>query len=105
MKVERAVPNKPTVSVDVKQHIQTQGFHHRAQELCESRDGRPRLPVPNKPHGFCGCKATLNQIESKGCHPELRSCVKVKVAVPGSPSLISLMVFVDEKHHERGLSV
>ena len=36
------VPNKPTVSVDVKQH-----FNHimvyRAQELCESRGGRPGL--------------------------------------------------------------
>ena len=31
----------------------------RAQELCESRDGRPGLPVPNKPDGFCGRKATL----------------------------------------------
>ena len=32
----------------------------RAQELCESRSGRPGLPVPNKPYGFCGHKATLN---------------------------------------------
>ena len=30
---------------------------------------------------------------------ELRSCVKVKVAVLGSPSLIVLMVSVDEKQH------
>ena len=27
------------------------------------------------------------------------SCLKVEVAVPGSPSLISLMVSVDVKHH------
>ena len=33
----------------------------RAQELCESRGGRPGLPVPNKPHSLCGRKATLNQ--------------------------------------------
>ena len=33
----------------------------RAQELCESRGGRPGLPVLDKPHGFCGRKATLNQ--------------------------------------------
>ena len=26
----------------------------RAQELCESRGGRPELPVPNSPHGLCG---------------------------------------------------
>ena len=31
----------------------------RAQELCESRGGRPGLAVPNKPDGFCGRKATL----------------------------------------------
>ena len=37
----------------------------RAQKLCESRGGRPGLPVPNKPYGFCGCNATLNQL--KGC--------------------------------------
>ena len=30
---------------------------------------------------------------------KLRSCVKVKVAVLGSPSLISLMVSVDLKQH------
>ena len=32
---------------------------------------------------------------------ELRNCVKAEVAVLGSPSLISLMVFVDGKKHER----
>ena len=26
----------------------------RAQELCESRGGRPGLPVPNSPDGLCG---------------------------------------------------
>ena len=31
--------------------------------------------------------------------PELRSCVKVEVAVLGSPSLINLMVSVDVKQH------
>ena len=35
----------------------------RAQELCESRGGRPGLPVPNSPFGFCGrLKATLQQL-------------------------------------------
>ena len=28
------------------------GGGSRAQELCESRGGRPGLPVPNKPGGF-----------------------------------------------------
>ena len=31
----------------------------KTQELCECRGGRPGLPVPNKPDGFCGRKATL----------------------------------------------
>ena len=32
----------------------------RAQEGCESRGGRPGLPVPNSPYGLCGRKATVN---------------------------------------------
>ena len=35
-------------------------LHVRAQELCESRGGRPGLPVHNSPYGLCGRKATLN---------------------------------------------
>ena len=59
----------------------------RAQELCESRGGRPRLPVPNKPYGPCGRKATLNYYI-------------VEVAVLGSPSLIVIYtVSVDVKQH------
>ena len=50
------------------------------------------LPVPDKPYGFCGHKATLNL-------SELRNCVKVEVVVLGSPSLTSLMVSVDIKQH------
>ena len=30
----------------------------RSRELCESRSCRPGLPVPNKPDGFYGRKAT-----------------------------------------------
>ena len=37
-----------------------------AQEVCESRGGRPGLSAPNKPHGFCGRKATLNQLKCLG---------------------------------------
>ena len=33
---------------------------HRARELCDSGGGRRGLPVPNKPYGRCGRKATLN---------------------------------------------
>ena len=35
---------------------------------------------------------------------ELRSCVIVEVAVPGSPSLIILMVSVDVKQHRTVVS-
>ena len=53
MNIKVAVLGSPSlivlmVSVDIKL---------RAQELCESRSGRPGLPVPN---GLCGRKATLN---------------------------------------------
>ena len=55
------------VSVDVKHHVYLLFFMtFRAQELCESRGGRPGLPVPNKPDGFCERKATLKQ--SKPLH-------------------------------------
>ena len=48
-----------TVSVHVQQHW-TQ--IHRAQELFESRSGRPGLPaLPNSPSGVCGHTATLNK--------------------------------------------
>ena len=60
------------------------------QELCESRGGRPGLPVPDSPYGFCGRKATLN------LNSDFRSYVK---AVLGYPSLIVLMVSVDVKQH------
>ena len=67
----------------------------RAQELCESRGGRPGLPVPNSPYGLCGRKATLNERTS-----ELNISVKkIEVAVLYCPSLISLMVSVDTKQH------
>ena len=71
--------------------IRTKVF--RTQELCESRGGRPGLPVPNSPYGLCGRKATLKP------QSELWSCVKVEVAVLSSPSLIVRTVSVDVKQH------
>ena len=35
-------------------------------KLCESRGGRPGLPVPNKPCGFCGRKAALKEEDYRG---------------------------------------
>ena len=69
-------------------------FRVRVQELCESRGGRLGLPVPNKPYGFCGRKATLNLNEIAS---ELRNYVKNEVDVLGSPSLTVRTVSVDVK--------
>ena len=37
----------------------------KAQTMCESRGGRPGLPVPNSPYGLCGRKATLTEDEKE----------------------------------------
>ena len=76
------------VSVDVKHHVylQSESHYFRAQELCESRGGRPNkltVSVDVKQH-------STNHSES----PELRSSGR-----PGLPSLISLMASVDVKQH------
>ena len=57
----------------------------RAQEMCESRGGRPGFPVPNSPYGLCGRTATLTELNggrSSGqvvfrrvSHSQLRSTV------------------------------
>ena len=70
----------PTVSVDVKQQWTWTHCHHRVQELCESRSGRPGLPVLNSP--YC-----------------LRICVKVEVAFLGSLSLTVRTFCVDVKQY------
>ena len=71
-----------------------------AQELCESRGGRPGLPVPNSPYGLCGRLCGTVSVDVKQhWRTELRSCVEVEVTVLGSPSLIVLMVSVDVKQH------
>ena len=53
----------------------------RARELCESRGGRPGLPVPNSPYGFCGRKATLNEWATQSSGAVF---MKAEVAVLGS---------------------
>ena len=48
------------------------------------------VDVPNSPHGLCGRKATLNSAQY----------INASVAPSSpSPSLISLVVSVDVKHH------
>ena len=66
------------VSVDVRQQSAVSGL--RAQELWGSQSGRPGFPVPNKPYGFCQCKASQLCLGS-----ELRSCEEVKVDILGFP--------------------
>ena len=60
----------------------------------KSGSGRPGLPVTNSPCGLCVLgKATFQ--EEGGLVQYIRSCVKVEVAVLGSPSLIVRTVSVD----------
>ena len=59
-------------------------------------DGRPRLLVPNSPHGLYGSKATLN------LHLDTRAqelCESRDGRVLGPPSEIVLLVSVDVKQH------
>ena len=55
----------------------------------------PGVPVPNRPYGLCGRKATLD-IAS-----ELRNCVKVESrgGRPGSPVPNSPIISVDVKQY------
>ena len=55
-----------------------------------------RLPVPVSSQGRA--EGSKSEALREGV-PELRSCVKVEVAVLGFPSLIVLMVSVDVKQH------
>ena len=64
----------------------------RAQELCESRGGRPGFLVPNSPYGLCGRKATLNLNLRYQAELWIWSCVNVEVAVLGSQSPIVLII-------------
>ena len=62
------------------------GLESGTQQLCESRGGRPGLPVPNSPYSLCGRKATLNLawIRAQGLC-ECRGGRTVEVAVPNGP--------------------
>ena len=83
---------------EILQKDTQKSFRSRVQELCKGRGGRPGLPVPNSPYDLCGRKEILN---SNSENSELRSCVKVEVAILGSPSLIVLAVSVDVKQHQK----
>ena len=74
-----------TVSVNVKQH-------------CESRGGRPGLPVAKSPYGLCGRKATVNLyfVQTTGLRlrsesPLNRSCWTLLLHALWTLPVISLM--------------
>ena len=83
--------------MDVKQHSNKAIIHFQFQSSGTGRNGRPGLPVPNRPDGFCGLKATLKQNNYTLSH--LRSCVRVAVAVLGILSPTVFMFSVDVKQH------
>ena len=62
MKVEVVVLGSPSLIVLIvcgsKQTFEEE-VHYRAPEMCESRGGRPGLPVPNSPYGLCGRRTVL----------------------------------------------
>ena len=68
-------------------------FNGRTDPSACGSNGPPQPYDENRPvyHRY--------SVSVKLCCGEPRSCVKVKVAVVGSPSLISLMVSVDVKQH------
>ena len=52
--------------VHIQAHAQKHNIRRRkvfviAKELCESRGGRPGLPVLNSPYGLCGRKVRLEE--------------------------------------------
>ena len=49
----------------------------RAQELCESGGGRPGLPVPTGPNGFCGRKVMLKRNHVQGPTPTTEAVTSV----------------------------
>ena len=93
MKAEVAalVPNSPNRRCGRKATlILTRTVAARAQEL----GSKSRWTSWACPQCFCGRKATWNL---QGA--QLRRCVKVEVAVLGSPSLLVIMVSVDVKQN------
>ena len=77
-------------------HTRQNSCVYRAQELCESRGGRPGLPVPNRLYGLSGRQAKLKKKKETLRLTELMSCVKFEVDVLGSASLIVRTISVDD---------
>ena len=73
MKVEVDVPNSPYGLCGRNATLK----RHGVQELCESRVGRPGLPVPNKSYGLYGRKAII--IEQTRTDQTLKCGEKLKI--------------------------
>ena len=73
---------------------------HTAPELWFKTLRNPTLNihVQNTTSGECET-ACFVKVQNNDRKKIYKRCLKVEVAVPGSPSLISLMVSVDVKHH------
>ena len=66
MKIEVAVLGSPLESLCGRKataNEQNCSACWRAQQLCESRGGRPGLPVPNSPYDLCGRKARFEKVK------------------------------------------
>ena len=61
-------------------------------------DSHRATPSQHKRQKACG-REPQNTVGEHTAFSELRSCLQVEVAVPGSPSLIVFMVSVDVKQH------
>ena len=71
MKVEMLVLGSPSLIgrmgfLDVKHRVYLLGFCTELKELCQSKGGRPGVPVPNGPYGLRGRKATFS-LNSVSC--------------------------------------
>ena len=79
MKVEEAVLSSPSLSpygLCGRKASPNERGGLRAQKLCESRGGCPGLFVPNSP-----VRPLWTESKTKGIVSELRSSVKIEVAV------------------------
>ena len=93
MKVEVDVLDIPNSPYGLCVRKATLEHSARAQELCESRGGRPGRPVPNSPYGLCGRKTTLEHMrQSAGAVwpgftvPNILYCLCVRKAALSSKS-------------------
>ena len=87
------------VTMDITQRLKKKNTAAQSSgAVSESRDGRPVLPVPNSPYGLYGRNAMFEEEEEEEeddddddedeeeySSSEVWSCVKVEVAVQGSP--------------------